>query len=108
MAKPFARARRSASRAPLRRTFRAPIFRLEALEERNAPSATIPLSGINWTHYGPAPILSPQPVDQGGGHPDASGRLTGIAADPVQPDTFYVSAAGGGIAKTTDGGNTWE
>jgi len=35
------------------------------------------------------------------------GRLTGIAAHPTDPNTIYVAAAGGGVWKTTDGGQTW-
>src|SRR5581483_5788845 len=83
---------------------RAPLLRLETLEDRSLPSTTIPLSGVNWTDLGPAPIAingaAPGPLP-------SSGRLTGVAADPVDPNTFWVSAAGGGIAKTTDGGHTW-
>jgi hypothetical protein len=33
-----------------------------------------------------------------------SGRITGIAADPSDPNTYYVGSANGGVWKTTDGG----
>src|SRR3954447_12609577 len=36
-----------------------------------------------------------------------SGRLTSIVVDPVHPSTIYVTAASGGIWKTTNGGSSW-
>ena len=35
------------------------------------------------------------------------GRISDIAIDPIDPDTYYVGAASGGIFKTTDGGASW-
>jgi photosystem II stability/assembly factor-like uncharacterized protein len=35
------------------------------------------------------------------------GRINVAAFDPVDPNVFYVGAAGGGVWKTTDGGNSW-
>src|SRR5262245_63742785 len=64
---------------------------------------TIPINSSTWTAFGPAPILNGQ---RPGGGP-VSGRLTGIAADPVDHNTIYVAAACGGVWKTTNGGRTW-
>ena len=63
----------------------------------------IPINSATWTPFGPAPILNGQ---RPGGGP-VSGRLTGIAAHPSDSNTIYVTAAGGGVWKTTDGGSAW-
>src|SRR5207249_3723755 len=63
----------------------------------------IPLNTSTWTALGPAPILNGQ---RPGGGP-VSGRVTGIAAHPTDPNTIYVAAAGGGVWKTTNGGTSW-
>jgi photosystem II stability/assembly factor-like uncharacterized protein len=78
-------------------------FGVEGLEDRTLLSTTIPLSGTTWTPIGPAPVLN-------GGTPGnlpVAGRITGIAADPIDPNTIYIASAGGGVWKTTDGGNDW-
>ncbi len=36
-----------------------------------------------------------------------SGRANGVAIDPTNSSVVYVSTAGGGLWKTTDGGDTW-
>src|SRR5207248_6387949 len=41
-----------------------------------------------------------------GGDP-SSGRIAAVAADPVDINTIYIAAAGGGVWKTTDGGTDW-
>src|SRR5262249_11817509 len=69
-------------------------LRLEVLEDRTLLSI--------WVPEGPAPILNAAP----GGDP-ASGRITAVAADPTDPNTIYIAAAGGGVWKTTDGGTDW-
>ncbi len=66
-------------------------------------STSIPLSVTTWTPLGPAPILNGQTP---GGMP-CSGRLTGLAGLPGNANTIYVSAAGGGVWKTTNGGASW-
>jgi photosystem II stability/assembly factor-like uncharacterized protein len=63
----------------------------------NRQSVTV--NSTNWTAIGPAPL--------GSGNGANSGRLTGIAVSPTDPNTIYVAAAGGGVWKTTDGGTTW-
>src|SRR5205823_12582792 len=57
----------------------------------------------HWTPRGPAPILSGTTP----GNQPVTGRITAVAADPTDPDTLYVAAAGGGVWKTTDGGLIW-
>ena len=56
---------------------------------------TIPdsqLNGLTWRLVGPF----------------RAGWGTMAAGIPDQPDTFYFGAAGGGVWKTTDAGNTWQ
>jgi photosystem II stability/assembly factor-like uncharacterized protein len=36
------------------------------------------------------------------------GRVTSVAGIPGDPNVYYVGAAGGGIFKTVDGGNSWK
>ena len=62
---------------------------------------TIQLSTTAWTAIGPAPLNS---TDATG---NVSGRSTGIAAHPTDPNTIYVAPAGGGVWKTTNGGTNW-
>jgi hypothetical protein len=74
-------------------------LRLEVLEDRSLPSTSLPLSTITWTELGADPI-------QAGGELNA-GRVTGIAADPSNPSTLYLAAAGGGVWRTIDAGQSW-
>src|SRR5262249_51492856 len=37
----------------------------------------------------------------------SSGRVTGVVADPSDPNVIYLTSAGGGAWKTTNGGHTW-
>jgi photosystem II stability/assembly factor-like uncharacterized protein len=66
-----------------------------------ATGAGILLDTVNWTAIGPAPLMT------GGPNGNVSGRITGIAAHPTDANTIYVSPAGGGVWKTTDGGSSW-
>jgi hypothetical protein len=63
------------------------------------------LSSTNWTFIGPAPLS----ISVVGGNPasNVSGRITGVAADPTDSNTIYISSAGGGVWKTINGGSTW-
>src|ERR1041385_4426046 len=36
------------------------------------------------------------------------GRVSAVAGIPGDPNVYYVGAAGGGIFKTVDGGNSWK
>ncbi len=59
----------------------------------------ISLSSSNWTPIGPAPLSESK-------FNSVSGRVTGIAAHPTDANTIYLSAAGGGVWKTTNG-SSW-
>jgi len=59
-----------------------------------------------WTFAGPDGILGNNGAI-GGASQTASGRVTGIASDPTDVNTFYVAAAGGGVWKTTNGGTSY-
>jgi photosystem II stability/assembly factor-like uncharacterized protein len=78
-------------------------LRVEELESRYLLSNSIPLDTVNWTAMGPAPIVN----GQSPGSQPASGRIAAIAADPTDPNTIYLAAAGGGVWKTTDAGADW-
>lgn len=41
------------------------------------------------------------------GPAEAGGRVTAVVGIPGNPNIYYVGAAGGGVWKTTDGGETW-
>jgi hypothetical protein len=69
---------------------------VERLEDRWVPAAA-------WNAMGPAPIVAGQTF----GNLAVSGRITGVAADPVDPSTIFIAAAGGGVWKTSNGGNSW-
>src|ERR1035437_767487 len=74
---------------------------LEHLETRLLLSSSIPLNTSSWTALGPSPIASFSL--------DRSGRITGIAADLTSgnSNTIYVTAADGGVWKTTNAGGSW-
>jgi photosystem II stability/assembly factor-like uncharacterized protein len=40
--------------------------------------------------------------------PFRGGRVVAVAGDPVHPQVFYFGSTGGGVWKTTDGGQFWE
>ena len=69
--------------------------------ERSMPDPSpvnIPLSSSTWTAQGPAPITNGQTP----GNQPVSGRIAAVAADPTDPNTLYIAAAGGGVWKTTN------
>ena len=39
--------------------------------------------------------------------PHRGGRVTAVAGVPQEPNTFYMGSTGGGVWKTTDGGQVW-
>jgi photosystem II stability/assembly factor-like uncharacterized protein len=69
-----------------------------------APSPAVP-GASNWVPLGPSAI--PNGQTYGGVRVLVSGRVTGIALDPLDPSTIYLAAARGGIWKSEDGGITW-
>ena len=90
---------------------RTTALRLQQLEDRATPSVNLPLSSTNWTQLGPLPIAAQQPgeVTTSPGNLTSTGRIVGVATYPGDPtgNTFYIAAAGGGVWRTTDGGNHW-
>ena len=86
--------------------------RRAALEQMNRMIAnerrTSTAAGAVWTAIGPRPInTDPEQSIGGGGSPYASGRVAALAVDPRNADVAYVGASGGGVWKTTDGGQNW-
>jgi autotransporter-associated beta strand protein len=59
----------------------------------------------NWFPVGPAPVASATTL--GTNKAAVSGRVTGVAVDPTDPQTIYVSTAGGGAWQTVNGGVSW-
>jgi photosystem II stability/assembly factor-like uncharacterized protein len=53
-----------------------------------------------WTLIGPQPLI----YTNGTQH---SGQVNALAVDPRNSSVVYLGAAGGGVWKTTDGGQTW-
>ncbi len=71
--------------------------------------ATAETTVPTWFSDGPAPVLNGKYPNGGNetlGGP-VSGRMTGIAVDPTDPNVIYAATAGGALWKTIDGGNTW-
>lgn len=62
-------------------------------QEARADSAQDSLSYLKFRDVGPS---------------IAGGRVAAVAGVPGQLNTYYVGAAGGGVWKTTDGGNSWK
>ncbi len=56
-----------------------------------------------WQSLGPQPIAN----EYWSGNANAAGRASSIAVHPSDPNTAYVAAAGGGVWRTTDGGQSW-
>ncbi|MEJ2184407.1 MAG: glycosyl hydrolase [Gemmatimonadota bacterium] len=77
---------------------------------RHAPLLLVATLVVSW----PAPAAS-QTVDTSFFNtltwrnigPDRGGRSQAIAGSPSRPDEYYFGAVGGGVWKTTDGGETW-
>lgn len=79
---------------------------LEFLEDRTLLSTTIPLNSISWSPIGPTGITGTSTFGGGNGGP-VSGRITGIASDPLNANVTYIATASGGVWKTANGGTSW-
>jgi len=67
------------------------------------------VTGPAWTLIGPRPTNTLVEYGPGGaGLPYAAGRIAAFAVDPRDANVAYLGAAGGGIWKTTDGGQNWQ
>jgi hypothetical protein len=66
--------------------------------------------GCNWYPIGPSVVRDGQVLGPGGGFTTApiSGRVTGIAIDPHDPQTVYLATAQGGLWKSANGGVDWD
>jgi len=74
--------------------------------EKAARSRAAALPG--WTPIGPRPTnVLPEDGPGGAGSPYAAGRVTALAVDPRNANTIYLGGMGGGVWKTTDGGQNW-
>jgi photosystem II stability/assembly factor-like uncharacterized protein len=88
---------------------------LDAPRLRSSAEAVQPSSGaassalpLTWTPVGPTPITNDIAIELGGSVPLASmtGRISAVAIDPRSGDIF-AGAAGGGVWRSVDGGNTF-
>jgi len=66
-----------------------------------APPTNLP---IRWFNAGPGPMNNGQTP----GNEAVSGRVTGVATDPTDPNIIYIATAGGGAWKTQNNGLTWQ
>lgn len=73
------------------------------LQGSGVGAADLPNFPTQWFNIGPAP------TDQGQAPNNlpTSGRITGVATDPTDPNVIYVATAGGGAWKTKNNGLTW-
>ncbi|GEM_PF-1047857 len=69
----------------------------------NGPNAA-PNIPLRWFGEGPGPIIGGQTI----GNENVTGRVTGMAVDPRDPNVIYLSAADGGAWRTKNGGATWQ
>jgi photosystem II stability/assembly factor-like uncharacterized protein len=60
-------------------------------QDRSTPVDTSFYNGLEWRNIGP----------------NRGGRSLGCAGSPDRPNEYYFGATGGGLWKTTDGGNEW-
>ena len=59
-----------------------------------------------WTLIGPQPLIGPDGKSMTGTMLH-SGWINAVAVDPQNANVAYLGAVGGGVWKTTDGGQTW-
>ena len=97
---PVGRARKMRQRLPYISSFRSKT-RLQCA----APATPAP---AQWEALGPEFIPKGQTYGTGGNNrPPVSGRISGVAVDPSDPNHILVASAGGGIWETNDRGGYW-
>jgi photosystem II stability/assembly factor-like uncharacterized protein len=76
----------------------------EMLKTQNRPELAV--SGEQWTSLGPVGVdfTTDSTIKQWG---IVSGRVKGLAVHPTDPNIIYAGCGGGGIWKSTNGGQTW-
>jgi hypothetical protein len=60
-----------------------------------------------WEPIGPAPFITNLEPDQLPIHERYSGRIQAIVSDPRDANIIYIGTTGGGIWRTTNGGESW-
>ncbi|SFS12530.1 VPS10 domain-containing protein [Sphingomonas jatrophae] len=70
----------------------APAIAAAATPTRTAAPAASPFAGMQYRLIGPF----------------RGGRVSAVAGVVQEPDTYYMGAAGGGVWRTNDGGNSWK
>jgi hypothetical protein len=63
-----------------------------------------------WKELGPKPYISDDPASVNtniNGWGNVGGRTTALAVDPADGNIVFAGAAGGGVWRTTDGGDHW-
>lgn len=71
----------------------------------------VPAQLTQWEFVGPRDLKpAPQLIYFGPAQSRASGRVNDVAYDPTDPtgNTAYIASAGGGVWKTTNGGQDWQ
>jgi len=74
------------------------------------PLLRLPTTAVGstaWTELGPKPIVAASATPNYYGQAPFSGRVTAIAVNASNTQNIYLGSAGGGVWKSTDGGNTW-
>jgi len=83
----------SATTAPAASPAAAPAVSPKASAKPSpSPTPSTPYAALKWRETGPAA---------------AGGRVAAVAGSDTDPDLYYIGAAGGGVWKSENGGQTW-
>ena len=63
-----------------------------SVKPKASPTPSTPYAAMKWREVGPAA---------------AGGRVAAVAGSATDPNLYYIGAAGGGVWKSTNGGQTW-
>lgn len=71
-------------------------------------SGSSPITGVQWTQIGPAPLIIDTQQNFQGTGPD-SGQVLDVVIDPrnSKDEVIYIATNDAGIWKSSDGGSTW-